>query len=406
MPDFRPAPSALVLYKIRPALVVTVGEKIEIELEGGARKKVRPKDISLIHPGPITNLNQLQEPSGDFEEAWELLADETASLEDFSELVFGEYSPASAWFAWQLVTDGLHFDGTPEEISARPKEAVEADLAARNAKQAAETARPDLLARLERKQLEASDHKQLAEVERVALGTTDKSKILKALGYPESAPSAHRMLTKVGYWLPHHNPYPARHALATEDPEIPLPELDGIERLDLTHLPAYAIDDEGSNDPDDALSLDGDRIWVHVADVSGLVSPDSELDEEARARGANLYIPERIVHMLPPDLTTRLALGLHDESPALSIGFRVGEDGLPSDVKLALTRVKVTRHTYGEIDQCLGQSPFLELKRLTDLFQASRQAADAVSIDLPEVSVRVQGGEVVIKPLERLAGRW
>ena len=70
-------------------------------------------------------------------------------------------------------------------------------------------------------------------------------------------------------------------------------------RRDLTHLPAFAIDDEENQDPDDAVSLDGERLWVHVADVAALVAPDSEADLEARGRGANLYLPERIVNMLP-----------------------------------------------------------------------------------------------------------
>ncbi len=405
MPDCRLTQNALVLYKIRPAIVVAVGEKVEIQLEGGVSKRVRPKDITLLHPGPITHLSQLEEPEGDFLEAWELLFGETATLEDFTELVFGEFTPASTWFAWQLVADGLYFEGTPEKIAPRSKEKIDADLASQKAKADEDAAWSAFLDRLELRQLEPADLKLLSEVERLALGKTNHSRILKAQGHQENAASAHRMLTKVGYWQHHHNPYPQRQSVAVEDPQYDLPPMEQIERLDLTHLAAFAIDDEGSDDPDDAISLDGDRIWVHVADVSGVVLPSSTMDEEARARGANLYIPERIVHMLPPAITTELALGLHEESPALSIGFCVTDDGAPTDIQVALTRVKVTRHTYTEIDRSLSQSPFAELKKMTDCFQASRRAADAATIDLPEVSVKALNGKVAIRPLERLGSR-
>ena len=51
------APGSLVLYKIRPALITEVGEKITIQLEGDKAKRVRPKDIRLLHPGPLARLD-------------------------------------------------------------------------------------------------------------------------------------------------------------------------------------------------------------------------------------------------------------------------------------------------------------------------------------------------------------
>ena len=56
------AQGSLVLYKTRPALVVENGEKITIELEGAKRKRVRPKDITLLHPGPLASLAGLDAP--------------------------------------------------------------------------------------------------------------------------------------------------------------------------------------------------------------------------------------------------------------------------------------------------------------------------------------------------------
>ncbi|MES9846026.1 MAG: RNB domain-containing ribonuclease, partial [Candidatus Sedimenticola sp. 6PFRAG5] len=73
MPDHRPAAGSLALYKIRPALVTAVSDKIDITLEGGKSKRVRPKDISILHPGPLKSLGDLGEPDGDVDEAWALL---------------------------------------------------------------------------------------------------------------------------------------------------------------------------------------------------------------------------------------------------------------------------------------------------------------------------------------------
>ena len=127
-----------------------------------------------------------------------------------------------------------------------------------------------------------------------------------ALGWQENAENAHRMLLSLGYWQQEFNPYPRRLALPTENPDIALAELPSEQRRDLTGMPAFAIDDEESKDPDDAISLDGQRIWVHVADVAALVTPDSDLDLEARSRGANLYLPDAIHPMLPDVVTERL----------------------------------------------------------------------------------------------------
>ena len=117
-----------------------------------------------------------------------------------------------------------------------------------------------------------------------------------------------RFLVRCGYWPEHHNPWPMRAGARLESIEIGVPELPDEPRSDLTHLEAWAIDDAGNQDPDDAISIDGDRLWVHVADVAALVRPDGHIDQAARERSANLYLPERIHTMLPEALTDRLGL--------------------------------------------------------------------------------------------------
>jgi exoribonuclease-2 len=405
MSVFRATPGSLALYKIRPALITQVSDKIDIDLGDGKGKRVREKDIVVLHPGPLKRLGDLNTVSGDLEEAWELLSGEQTHLEELASLIYGDFTPATAWATWTLVAEGLYFEGTPEQIQVRSAEQVLADQQAKLAKVAVEQAWEAFLKRLEQQAIEPEDRDRLIEVEQLALGRAEGSRILQRLGHQETPVNAHRMLTQVGYWPAEYNPFPLRQMLAWDDPDLDIPLPSDEVRTDLTDLQAYAIDDEGSEDPDDALSLEGDRLWIHVADVASVVTPDSPLDVEARGRVANLYLPERIVHMLPPRITEQFALGLQPISPALSIGLQLDESGRVTDMQICKSRIKVTRLTYAEVNDRMHEAPFSAIKEMTDRFRLRRQANGAASIDLPEVSVRVRDGEVFIKPLERIASR-
>lgn len=400
-----PPTDSLVLYKVKPARVLRVGEKIEIELEGGDTKRVRPKDLELLHPGPLRSLAELDPQEGEPDEAWALLEGGETTLQELAELAFSRYTPATAWAAWQLVAEGLRFSGVPSAIHARPRADVERECAERAARAAAEADWRGFLARMAAARPGPEDGPRLAEVERLALGRSAHSRVLQALGHQESPENAHRALIQVGYWDERYNPHPARCGVATEDPQLAVPVLREEERLDLTGLPAYAIDDQGNQDPDDALSLDGDRLWVHVADVAALVHPAGEIEREARARGANLYAPEGIVNMLPALITERLGLGLHELSPALSIALRLDGQGQPTDVEVHRTWIRAERLTYDEAELRLDEEPFVGLRSLGERFRVRREGAGATNLDLPEVSVRVIDQRVLIRPVLRLASR-
>ena len=401
----RIAPGALVLYKTRPARITEITDKIEIALAGAKPKRVRDKDIQLLHPGPVDSLDDLDVGGASVDEAWELLRGESVPLADLAELLYGEFTPATAWSSWQLVADGLYFDGSPEAVTGREAAVVAADIAEREAKAARETAWQGLIGRLKQGRIADEDRKELAEVERLALGQIDSSRILQALGINETPQHAHRLLSRVGYWAEEHEPYPERFGAPRQAVDLAVPPLPQDDRVDLTDLPAFAIDDEGNEDPDDAVSLDGERLWVHIADAAALVSAGSDIDREARARGANLYLPEGVVTMLPAEATERLGLGLHETSPALSVGMCVDEAGGLHDVEIKLSRVRVQRITYREADGRLDESPFRQILELTRRFRARRFARHAAAIDLPEASVRVDNGEIVIRRIESLASR-
>ncbi len=398
---------ALVLYKSRPAKIIQIEDKIEIEFSKKKTKKVRDKDIYFLHAGPIEAADKIEIIEVDVNEAWELIMDETVSLSELTALLFDEESAVHTWNTWLKVAQGLYFEGTPNEIKSRAPELVEKEQKALQEKAEKEAKWHAFLERLKTKELNEDDKKELADVEQLALRKTEKSRILFALNLPQTPESAHQMLIKWGYWENSFNPYPARFNINIQDPDLDIPLLPKEVREDLTYLDSYAIDDEDSNDPDDAISLDKEgRLWVHIADVAAIVQPESALDLEAQSRSANLYLPERVIHMLPPAITKQLALGLQETSPALSIGFMLSEKGEPTDFKLVLSTIKVQRITYNEVADKMTMSPYKEMAEKLNCFREWRLSQGATNLELPDVSVSVnKEGQVFIKSLPALSSR-
>jgi exoribonuclease-2 len=400
-----PTEGSLVLYRSRPARVRHVGDKLEIEAEGGEVAKVRPKDVTLLHPGPLRTLHDVQPLSGDVQTAWELLAGTQTTLPELAELIYGAYTPASAWATWQLMVDGLYFRGSPDEVTVRTPAEVARVQAARDAEAAEKRAWGAFLERLRAGQIAPEDGRYLREVEALALKESTRSRVMRELGREETSENAHALLLELSYWDETVNPYPRRLGLTVSPPDMELPPLPDEARADLTYLPAFAIDDEGSETPDDAVSLEGSRLWVHVADVAALVRPDDAADLEARARGASLHLPESVVPMLPASATPRLGLGLAEVSPALSFGIDLGPEGQILDLEIVPAWVRVTRLTYEAAETRLDEEPFQSLYRLAQVYQAHRQANGAVLLDFPEVRIWVQAGRVNLCPLPPLRSR-
>jgi exoribonuclease-2 len=405
MQEPTPGPGSLVLYKTRPARVERTGKKLEIELEGGQTLLVRPKDVLLLHPGPLADLGELKPQAGEIQTAWELLSGTTSSLAELAELAYGAYTPATAWAAWQSVADGLYFRGSPQEVIARLPAEVEREQANRAAQAAEQQDWSAFLERVQIGQIQREDRRYLREVEDLALARRTNSRLLRELQRTESPENAHALLLELGAWDVQVDPYPQRLGLATSPPLEQVPDLPDEERVDLRHLPAFAIDDEGNQEPDDALSLEGDRLWVHVADVAAAVRPDSPVDLEARARGASLYLPEGTVPMLPFQAIQMLGLGLAGVSPALSFGLRLGPEGEIGEVEVVPSWVRVTRLTYQQAEACLEEEPFRSLYHLARQNQGRRQERGAVSIELPEVKIEVRDGTVIVRPIPPLKSR-
>jgi ribonuclease R len=123
----------------------------------------------------------------------------------------------------------------------------------------------------------------------------------------------------------------------------------GEDREDLTHLPIVAIDPEDARDHDDAIWAsardDGDG-WdaiVAIADVSFYVRPGSELDREARARGNSVYFPDRVVPMLPHELSSDIcSLKQGETRAAMACHLHVGKDGALKSWRFSRAKICVS----------------------------------------------------------------
>ena len=222
--------------------------------------------------------------------------------------------------------------------------------------------------------------------------------MLRELERPDTAIEAHRVLVSTGYWAPHTNPHPARLGLDLRDHEAPRPALPNHPRRDLTHLDAFAIDNATTDDPDDAISHYGDRVWVHIADVASVVKPGGEVDQAARRRATSLYLREATINMLPSSHVEVLGLGLQARSPALSVGFRLTDDGRVEDPVVVPSWVRVTRHTYAEVDDLRTAPAFKALGVLAQRYDARRVEAGAAMLTFPDATITVPpSGRVTVE---------
>jgi protein SSD1 len=103
-------------------------------------------------------------------------------------------------------------------------------------------------------------------------------------------------------------------------------------RKDLRNERVFTIDPDSAKDLDDALSVklndDGTYdVGVHIADVSYFVKPNTALDRDARKRATSVYLVQRAVPMLPPNLSEQLcSLVPGQDRLAFSAVFTINKD--------------------------------------------------------------------------------
>ena len=393
----------LVLYKNQPALITDVQiDKFEITLESGT-KRVRGKDVVLLHPGECRSLKAALEasvPPVDFAEVAEFFAGEAPSFAELTELLWGNYAAEQSWQCWQALCASPYFICTTpaEPIGIRTQEEIERLQQKQTEKEQTEKLRQVFIDALHACMQGASFPADMAgvvpffqEIEALALGSASVSKLLKEAKIEQTPEQAHEVLLKTGFWQIERNPYPSRfgHSLHSSKVDIPAP-VQPKDVLDLTAVPAYAIDNPGSTDPDDAVSFDGTYLWIHIANPADTIQADTQSDKDACARGATLYTPEGASRMLGEQAVDYFALGLKPDSYALSFKLLLDADGAIQEVSIHRTKLSVIRLTYEEADRQKDTRALAPLFAIAERNRIRRDDAGAVTIDFPEVTIRLE----------------
>src|SRR4051794_41173105 len=168
------------------------------------------------------------------------------------------------------------------------------------------------------------------------------------------------------------------------------------EREDLTHLPIVAIDPEDARDHDDAIwaEADGEGGWnaiVAIADVSFYVRPGSELDREARARGNSVYFPDRVVPMLPEELSADIcSLKAGVGRAALACHLHIAKDGTLKSWRFTRAKVRIAANIAYE-----------DAQAAIDAAGEERIEVSSPTCDMPPIEGRVPSAlvETALKPL-------
>ena len=318
-----------------------------------------------------------------------------ADLQDYADVKTAQDS----WLLYKALKNTLFFtEQAPLSFMVQTKEVIARQEEKNKAKEAELENRSAFIQRLKAKKLNLpADAQLMQDVEALALGQSDKSKTMKEAGFTETPEKAHKLLLDTGVWTVTKNPYPTRWGLSTQSATQRLAPPPEEERITLEQE-AYAIDNQWSTDPDDAIAFDGQYVWVHIADPASSVYPDSPIDIAARHRGATLYIPEGAVRMLAEDSLEDYALGLTPLSRALSFCIELDENGAVLSCKVLKTLVKVKRYTYEEADIQKDSPQLAPLYAIARRNEQRRLKAGAVSITLPEVHISVTDGIVNISP--------
>ena len=201
-----------------------------------------------------------------------------------------------------------------------------------------------------------------------------------------------------------------KYDLAVAFPDAVLKEADEISleisskelraREDLRSTAVFMIDPEDARDFDDALhvaEVDGGwSVGIHIADVSHFVKPGSALDREAMRRGNSVYLPDRVLPMLPERLSN-MACSLRPDEDHLTKSVFVDFDrsGRIKRHRFAATVIRsVARLTYREALAILQRKPVTPLDgnihtawRLAAILRERRFRQGAMDLDMPEVRV-------------------
>ncbi|MCB4792297.1 MAG: VacB/RNase II family 3'-5' exoribonuclease [Elusimicrobia bacterium] len=178
-------------------------------------------------------------------------------------------------------------------------------------------------------------------------------------------------------------------------------------REELFHLPIVTIDGADAKDFDDAISIeplsDGMVcLGVHIADVAHYVKTGSAVDKEAYLRGTSVYLPDRVVPMLPLSLSNNLcSLVPNRERLTVSMFMDIDPEGKVTKRRLANTVIRSCRRfTYDEVQVLLdggklydvpaaAAQAVLRMGCLADVLYDTRIKRGALDFNIPEYKVEM-----------------
>jgi ribonuclease R len=239
-----------------------------------------------------------------------------------------------------------------------------------------------------------------------------EGEIIEVLG-PASAPGIDVLSIIRKYHLPTEFPRDVLDQAQGIPETIDARQLEG--REDLRRQFIVTIDPEDARDFDDAIHVEktasGWRLGVHIADVAAYVEPGSALDREARRRGNSVYLPDRVIPMLPERLSNgvcSLKPGVDRLTRSAFIDF--DKHGAVKSARFARSVIRsVHRLTYKQAYGILTAPPTDQLGErlhlaweLAALLRRKRFEHGALDLDFPEVKVWVdkEGRPVKLERVE------
>lgn len=230
-----------------------------------------------------------------------------------------------------------------------------------------------------------------------------EGEVVEILGFPGDREVDTLAIIKK-YELPERFPPEVLREIKALNRNIGREDLQG--REDLRDLPLVTIDGDDAKDLDDAVSLRrSDKGWelvVHIADVGHYVQEGSALDREAFNRGTSIYLVDRVIPMLPPELSNDIcSLNKGSDRLARSVIMELDEDGNVINYRFAAGVIRVReRLTYDELYAILEEKddhlreryrelvPMLEeMAALAGVLRKKRLKRGAIDFNLPEVQV-------------------
>ncbi len=220
------------------------------------------------------------------------------------------------------------------------------------------------------------------------------------------------------------------HDIPTEFSETAIAEAEAArpvplgERTDLRQIPLVTIDGADARDFDDAVwaepdpdpqNPDGWHLIVAIADVAHYVQPGEALDQEARRRGNSVYFPDRVVPMLPENLSNNLcSLRPNEERACMAAHLWIDRHGakrrhrflrglMRSAARLTYEQVQATRDgAPDEATQPLLASVIAPLYGAYEALAEARRRRGTLDLDLPERRV-ILGADGRIERIEARA---